>query len=568
MGKAYAVIDTSGKILYESPGFVRSNAYEAAQMSQGTALYISGEDSLSQENERLKEQLKQAEAANSAKETFLSNMSHDIRTPMNAIVGMTTLAQKHIDEKVRVADALNKIETASSHLLSLISDVLDTSRLNTGRMKLASERFSLSDLLHDITIIVRPLADQKHHAWQLIANDIEVESFYGDPLRLRQVIVNIVNNAIKYTEDGGRVTLQVSEKTDGNLCHLIFVCQDNGIGMSQEFVQRIFEPFERVNNSTVSRIEGTGLGMSIVKKLVDAMGGEVSVESALGAGTTVTVSVPLIYERLQPNASRLRGSQILIIEADEKLRLLYERYLKDLEAKPMLVANATEALSALTDAGYRGETFALAVIGQKQSDGSRALDVAAYLHHAYPQLPLLLANEENWERIEYEANRCGVRGFLALPFFRKSLITGLISVMDENHESLGGPAMPDLTGRHILLVEDNLINTEIAREILSMTNAEIDTAENGQQALDRYTASGAGYYQLILMDIQMPIMDGYTAARAIRASGQADALQIPIYAMTANTFAEDIARAAAAGMNGHIAKPIDIQALMQVLRAL
>ena len=234
----------------------------------------------------------------------------------------------------------------------------------------------------------------------------------------------------------------------------------------------------------------------------------------------------------------------------------------------MLVANATEALSALTEAGYRGETFALAVIGQKQSDGSRALDVAAYLHHAYPQLPLLLANEENWERIEYEANRCGVRGFLALPFFRKSLITGLISVMDENHESLGGPAMPDLTGRHILLVEDNLINTEIAREILSMTNAEIDTAENGQQALDRYTASGAGYYQLILMDIQMPIMDGYTAARAIRASGQADALQIPIYAMTANTFAEDIARAAAAGMNGHIAKPIDIQALMQVLRAL
>ncbi len=568
MGKAYAVIDASGKVLYESQGFVREEAHEAAQLSQGAALYISGEESLSQENERLKEQLKEAEASITAKEVFLSNMSHDIRTPMNAIVGMTALAQKHIDEKVRVADALNKIETASGHLLSLINDVLDTSRLNSGRMKLSSDRFSLSDLLHEITIIVRPLADQKHHTWQLIADDIEKESFYGDPLRLRQVIVNIVNNSIKYTEDGGCVTLRVSEKLDGDLCRLIFVCEDNGVGMSQEFLKRVFEPFERVQNSTASRIEGTGLGMSIVKKLVDAMGGEVNVKSALGVGTTVMVSVPLPYDRVQPDGGPLRGRQILIIEADEKLRTLYGRYLNDLEAKPVLVGNAAEALSALTEAAYRGEDFALAVIGSKQSDGSRALDVAAYLHRAHPQLPLLLANEEKWERIEYEANRCGVRRFLALPFFRKSLTAGLLAALEEEGESSGGPGVPDLTGKRILLVEDNPINTEIAREILSMTNAEIETAENGQLAVDRYTDAEAGYYQLILMDVQMPVMDGYAATRAIRASGQPDASQIPIYAMTANTFAEDVARAAAAGMNGHIAKPIDIQALMQVLRTL
>ncbi len=568
MGKAYAVIDASGKILYESQGFVRDGSLEAAQLSQGMTLYISGDDPLLQENERLKEQLKQAEAANTAKEVFLSNMSHDIRTPMNAIVGMTALAQKHIDEKVRVADALSKIETASGHLLSLINDVLDTSRLNSGRMKLSSDRFSLSDLLHEITIIVRPLADQKHHTWQLIADDIEMESFYGDALQLRQIIVNIVNNAIKYTEDGGRVTLRVSEKLDGDLCRLNFECEDNGVGMSPDFLKRVFEPFERVNNSTVSRIEGTGLGMSIVKKLVDAMGGDVSVQSTLGVGTTVTVSVPLPYERVQPDGGRLRGRQILIIEADEKLRTLYNRYLNDLEAKPVLVGTAAEALSALTEAAYRGDEFALAVIGSKQSDDSRALDVAAYLHRAYPQLPLLLANEESWERIEYEANRCGIRRFLALPFFRKSLTAGLLSALYEEQESSGSQSVPDLAGQRILLVEDNPINTEIAREILSMTNAEIDTAENGQQALDCYTGKEAGYYRLILMDIQMPVMDGYAATRAIRATGRADASQIPIYAMTANTFAEDIARAAATGMNGHIAKPIDIQALMQVLRTL
>ena len=312
-------------------------------------------ESLRLENEALRRQLQEAQNENQAKETFLSNMSHDIRTPMNAIVGMTALAKKHIDEKARVSDALDKIEVASGHLLGLINDVLDMSRINSGRMQLSAQRFSLSDLLHDVLTIVRPQAEQKDHALHFGIGEILYESLYGDELRLRQVCVNIVNNAVKYTPAGGQIDLHVHQEMAGERCALIFVCRDNGIGMTEEFLQRIFVPFERVNSSTISKIEGTGLGMSIVKKIVEAMEGEIGIQSQPGQGTTVTIRVPLRYETLQINTDALTTKRLLIIEADPEIQATYRRYLSEAKLRFTLVPSAPEALGALTDGDYHGE---------------------------------------------------------------------------------------------------------------------------------------------------------------------------------------------------------------------
>ena len=568
MARAYAVIGgAGGQILYRSAGFDPNAVTERVALSGGTQLWISGQDDLARTNLELARLLEEAQAANAAKESFLSSMSHDIRTPMNAIIGMTALAKKHIDEKPRVADALGKIEVASSHLLSLINEVLDMSRINSGRMVLSEDLFSLSDLLHDTLTIVRPQAEQKHHALRFRAGDIACESLYGDALRLRQIYVNIINNSVKYTNDGGTITVTVSQnrREDGR-CALIFRCEDNGIGMSREFLSRVFEPFERVASSTNSKIEGTGLGMSIVKKLVDAMGGTIAIESELGRGTVVTVTVPMRWEPLQVNDSALKDKRLLIIEADEIAQGIYRKYLDEFSLRYQIVTNSAEALSALTDAEFRGETFHAAIIGRAIGDSGNLFDIAAYLSKSYPSMTIVLVSEHNWNEIEYRATRSGIAAFIPVPFFRKSLINGLNAALrnTDEHDTLS--AAPDLHGKRILLVEDNFINREIACELLGMTSAQVDTAEDGQIALDKYTASPAGWYDLILMDVQMPVMDGYTATKRIRESGRADARTVKIFAMTANTFAEDIAKAREAGMDAHLAKPIDINAFMQVLR--
>ncbi len=528
-----------------------------------------GGDSLQSENERLREQLREAKEANAAKETFLSNMSHDIRTPMNAIVGMTALAKKHIDEKTRVADALNKIEVASAHLLSLINDVLDMSRINSGRLAVAEERFSLGDLLHDTLIIIRPPLEKKKHSLQFEMGEVYEENLHGDPLRLRQIFVNILSNAVKYTPDGGQLLLSVGQEPPaGGRCVLRFVCRDNGVGMTEEFLQRIFDPFERVSSSTISRIEGTGLGMSIVKKLVDAMEGEIAIESAPGHGTTVTVRIPLTFERVPLNTAALRGKRLLVIEAEEETRALYRRYLGEAGLAFTLVPSAQEAISALADADFRAESFDGVVIGRRVETSDSVFELASYLHKARPALPLLLVSDDDWSEIEYRATRSGITRFIPVPFFRSSLLNGLAEALQGSDGQEGAFGTPDLKGKHVLLAEDNFINSEIACELLGSTNAMVDTAGNGREAVERFLASAPGHYDLILMDIQMPVMDGYAAARAIRAAERADAAKVPIYAMTANTFAEDVAKAREAGMDGHIAKPIDINALMQVLRSI
>ena len=520
------------------------------------------------EIEDLRRQLEEARNENKAKEVFLSNMSHDIRTPMNAIIGMTALAKKHIDEKPRVQDALNRIETASSHLMNLLNEVLDMSRINAGKMVISQEPFSLSDLLHEIISMVQPQLERRKHNWKLELGDIEIEQFYGDVLRIKQVYVNIITNAVKYTDDGGNITVSISEKVDGSKCILSFRCRDNGIGMSKEFLSRIFIPFERVNNSTVSKIEGTGLGMSIVKSIVEAMSGTISIESEPEVGTEVCVDIPLRFEKIGIEAGNLKSKRILVMESDPKLSGRYREIFGQFGLSYEIVPSAVQALSALTEADFDGKGYDIAIIGCVLENGGSVTDVSGYLHKAKPDLCIVLVSDADWGDLEYRAVRSGVRMFIPVPFFRKSLINGLNKIAGDSRHGETDTLMPNLEDRHILLVEDNQVNQMIALEILQATKAKIDTADDGKQAVKAFESSEPGYYDIIFMDIQMPVMDGYTAASLIRASNRPDGKTVPIYAMTANTFAEDIAKARSCGMNGHIAKPIDINNVMQVLRHL
>ena len=566
MSREYAVL-SGQEILFRTEGFDAASVTETVPLSDGKTLLIAGEDPGRGE---LLDRLREAEESIRAKELFLSNMSHDMRTPMNAIMGMTTLAIKHIDEKARVADALGKIETASGHLLSLINNVLDMSRINSGRMCIDEQVFSLGDLLHDLCIIVKPLIEQKKHDFLLDTDGVLTEAYRGDALRLRQVFVNIISNAAKYTPEGGRIVCSVSDEdcappVSGRRT-LVFRCADNGIGMSEDFLRRIYDPFERVSSTTVSKIEGTGLGMSIVKRIIDVMGGTIAIESAPGKGTEVLIRIPLPAEENRTTPAVLAGKRFLILEATERLAERFRRYFTEDGIAFTLVSSASEALSAMADADVAGEPYDGAVIGQSLSEAGDRLDVAAYLSKAARNLPLVLAGEDNWPDIEYHAERCGIRSFIPVPFFRQTLEEILAAAVSDGGGEGGGSEFPDLTGRRLLLAEDNLINREIALEILGMTGAEVDAAENGEEAVRLFEQSEPGTYSLILMDVQMPVMNGYEATGKIRALSRSDAGSVPIYAMTANTFAEDVARAREAGMNGHIAKPIDINALMQVLR--
>ena len=563
MAKEYAIRRKgTNDILYQSDGFDMAEIRERYDLSEDTELLITWNVETIGE---LKKQLAAAEDANKAKEVFLSNMSHDIRTPMNAIIGMTALAKKHIDEKNRVLDSLNKIDTASSHLLSLINEVLDMSRINSGKMTISEEMFSLSDLLHDTLAIVRPQAQGKGHHFVFRTENIAVEGLYGDALRLRQIMVNIINNSIKYTNEGGEISVTVSEEIRKDLCYFRFVCSDNGAGMSEDFLKKIFDPFERASSSTMSGIEGTGLGMSIVQKLVKAMNGEILIDSRLQEGTTVTITIPMRYERLKISADALKGKRFLIIEADRQLQETYRRYLSEFSVDCHIVEDSSEAVSAFSDEEFKGERYDALIIGRQIGPDGSIYDIASYFHKADSGLKIILISDDSWDEIEYRATRSGISRFIPLPVFRKTLINSLNEALDPHSESAGTSAV-DLSGKHILLVEDNMINREIAKEILRTTNAAIDTAENGKEGVETYLSSKEDYYDIILMDIQMPVMDGYEAARQIRSSGREDANKVRIYAMTANTFVEDIARAKEAGMDGHIAKPIDVSRLMNTLK--
>ena len=535
-------------------------------MGDDLILLISGEEEQEKLIDELNTRLEEAESANIAKETFLSNMSHDIRTPMNAIIGLTALAKKHIDEKSRLLDSLNKIETASSHLLSLINEVLDMSRINSGKMTIARELFSLSDLLHDIMTITNPQMQQKGHTFIFETDNISYESLYGDIQRLRQIYVNIINNSVKYTEHGGKIRVSISEETKDDKCILIFRCVDNGVGMSEEFVKKIFEPFERASNSTMSGIEGTGLGMSIVQKLIEAMDGEIIVKSKVGEGTDITISIPLDYKTMDIEYQAIEGKRFLIAMNDEETVNRLKTYLSEFNVHFDEANDFSSAIDALTNADFNDIRYDGFLLGHIDDSRGDTFDLANYLHRSFPDVEMVLISDDNWDQIEYQANRSGIQHFIPVPLFRKTLINALNKLTKDNDSDLLSAGSTDLSDKNILLVEDNFINREIASELLKGANASVETAKNGKEALEKFISSPLNYYNVILMDIQMPIMDGYTATTEIRNLDREDAKTIHIYAMSANIFAEDIAKALETGMNGHIAKPIDVHKLMQTLK--
>ncbi len=532
---------------------------------------------LEQINAALEEALEAAKAANQAKSVFLSNMSHDIRTPMNAIVGMTSIALSHIDEKARVQDCLLKIKTASMHLMSLVNDVLDMSRIDSGRLALNEEEFSLADLFHDIAVIVRPQAEQKNQMLQIDIGQILEENLIGDSLRLRQIMVNIIGNAVKYTQEDGEIKVQIRQyiqkdaADEGKKDTLIleFVCADNGIGMSKEFLDRIFVPFERVNNSTISKIEGTGLGMAIVKSLVDRMNGQISVDSKEGAGSRFVIQIPVtVADQSRRAISLPEGKTVLMAESRDTRVGQIEEYLKECGLTLVQVRSGLEAVTWLTEAQYENHMPCAMLLGQELSD-MPVLELASHVRQlAGRDFPILLVSEEDWAQLEYRASRAGVNAFVPCPLFKSRLLETLSELIAHKAgtEEMTAGASEDFGQYRVLLVEDIELNQEIAVEMLSVTGVQVEVADNGKEALDKFERSPEGWYDIIFMDIQMPVMDGYEASKRIRALPRKDAESVWIVAMTANAFVEDIRLSRDAGMNEHCSKPVDPERLQEILR--
>lgn len=518
-----------------------------------------------------------AEKANQAKSSFLSSMSHDIRTPMNAIMGMTSIGLSHIDEKARVQDCLNKIQTASMHLMSLVNDVLDMSHIDSNRLTLSEEAFSLADLIHDISVIVRPQAARKDQQMEIGIEKIEEEELIGDQLHLRQILVNIIGNAVKYTPEGGRIEILFSqypfeacetEEAAPKKVWFYFACRDNGIGMSEDFLKRIFVPFERVHNEITSKIEGTGLGMSIVKNLVERMDGEITVESKEGEGSCFTVKIPVAVCAQEGKMRELpAGEAVLVAEGRKDRAEQIARYLKGAGLVPVCLSTGAQAVTWLTEAHFEERMPCAMLIGEELAD-TPVLNLVSHVRQlAGREFPIALVSEEDWAQLEYRAVRAGVNAFIPCPLFKSRLLDTIAKLTGEGDSDIGeaGHQKQDYSKYHILLVEDNELNQEIAMELLSTSGAQVEAADNGAQAVEKFEQSPDGYFDLIFMDIHMPVMDGYEAARRIRQMDRNDAGHVWIVAMTADAFVEDVRQAKEAGMDEHISKPVEPGRLQDIL---
>ncbi len=523
----------------------------------------------------LQDALEAANRASAAKSDFMSKMSHDIRTPMNAIIGMTAIAAAHAENPDRVRDALSKISSSSRHLLGLINEVLDMSKVESGTISLAEEEFSLSDLLNSMLLMIQSQIQAHKHRLQVHIQDIQHENVIGDSLRIQQVFLNLMSNAIKYTPDGGEINFTVREQavtTRSTGCYE-FIVEDNGIGMSEEYLAHIFEPFSRAEDLRTSKIQGTGLGMAITQNIVHMMNGNITVESQLGKGSKFTVTIYLrLQEEQDIDTSELVDLSVLVVDDDDCACQSLCTMLDEIGMRSEGCTSGQDAVAAVQRALNTALPFYAAILDWKMP-GMDGLDTARAIKRLVGDtLPIIILSAYDWSDIELEARAAGVDAFLSKPVFKSGLIRMFKSLRNETPEdpSQTSPLEPllqnDFSGRRVLLVEDNDLNREIAREVLEMAGLTVEEAENGQIAVDLFSASKAGYYNLILMDIQMPIMNGYDAAAAIRSLKHPDALRVPILAMTANAFVEDIQAAKAAGMNEHLAKPIDFETLSSALK--
>ena len=524
-----------------------------------------------EQKEQLSHALAAAQQASKAKSTFLSSMSHDIRTPMNAIIGFTALAQTHLDNPTQVQDYLAKINTSSTHLLSLINDILDMSRIESGTVKLDEKPVHIPDLLHDLRTMIQGLVNSKNLNLYIDTQDVVNEDVITDKLRLNQILLNIVSNAIKFTQPGGDIIIRLIEKDSGvkNRTTYELSVKDNGIGMSREFQEHIFETFTRERSATVSGIQGTGLGMAITKNIVDMMGGEIHVESEEGKGSlfTVTLNLRLANEPVK-NAPipDLLGARALVVDDDINTCRSVSKMLRDIQMRPDWTASGKEAIIRAQDAADMKDEYKVYIIDYLMPDMNGIETVRRIRKVIREDIPIIVLTAYDWADFEHEAREAGVTAFVSKPIFMSELRNILTqpTILEANKKENKEKAH-DYSGKRILLVEDNSLNREIATALLEETGAVVDGVSDGDLAVAAMNEASADKYDLILMDIQMPRMDGYTATREIRTLPDNKKANIPIVAMTANAFEEDRQKAFASGMNGHIIKPVSIESIAAVL---
>lgn len=514
---------------------------------------------------------KDAVKANKAKSEFLSSMSHDIRTPMNGIVGMTAIAMANIDNPERVKDCLAKITLSSRHLLGLINDVLDMSKIESGKLTLNMNQISLRETMDSIVNIVQPQIKERQQHFDIFIQKVITEEVHCDSVRLNQILINLLSNALKFTPEGGRINVYLRQEPspvgeDYVRCH--FRVKDNGVGMTEEFQKKIFDTFTREEKAQVDKIEGTGLGMAITKAIVDTMKGSIEVQSAPGKGTEFHITLDLEKADVKVEDMKLPPWRMLVVDNNEELCQSAALSLKEIGIDAQWVADGKTAVEVAKKCHNEQNSFEIVLLDWKMP-GMDGLHTAREMRkHLGENVPILIISAYDWSEIEDEATEAGIQGFISKPLFKSNLFLGLRRYMlDESakEEKEESKIHNSFFGKRILLAEDNDLNWEIAEDLLSDVGFELDRAENGKMCIEKFEQSAQGYYDVVLMDIRMPIMNGYDAAKGIRALARPDA-KLPIIAMTADAFSDDIQRCLDCGMNEHVAKPIDVNRLTQILK--
>lgn len=520
-----------------------------------------------QRRQALQYALDNAKAANEAKSQFLSNMSHDIRTPMNAIVGMTTIALSHLDDRERVMECLQKITLSSRHLLSLINDILDMSKIENGKLAIHEEIFNFAELVSDVAELLSLEARAHQLEMDVHMEFLQNEQVFGDALRIRQIFINIISNAIKYTPAGGRISVEIKQENSSRRGYqrYIFRCADNGVGMEAEFLEKLFQPFERAREVERDRIAGTGLGMAITKNLVDLMNGDIIAKSTPKEGSVFTVTLPLrVREEHDELSKKWQGIRSLLADDDRQLCGEAAKLLEEMGLRAQFVTDGASAVQKVREAKDTPDPFGFIIVDWKMPDMDGVETVSRIRKEIGTEVPIVVLTSYDWEEIEYEAREAGVTAFMSKPLYR-SRVCSLLNSLDEKEGSLPAAEQPDYTGKRILLVEDNELNREIAGMLLEEMGIRTEEAFDGKDAVEKVSGAKEGYYDLIFMDIQMPGMDGYEATRAIRTMEREDVRKLPIVAMTANAFDEDVRSALRSGMDDHLSKPIDMEALKHIL---
>ena len=508
--------------------------------------------------------------ANKAKSEFLANMSHDIRTPMNAIVGMTAIATAHMDDRKQVENCLRKITLSSKHLLGLINDVLDMSKIESGKLTLTTEQISLKEVVEGIVNIMQPQVKTKKQTFDIHVENILTENVWCDGIRLNQVLLNLLSNATKYTPEGGSIQLSLSEEKSPkgeNYVRIYIKVKDNGIGMSPEFLKRIYESYSRADGARIHKTEGAGLGMAITKYIVDAMEGTIDIQSEPDKGTEFLLMFDFEKAAAMEMDMVLPAWNMLVVDDDELLCETAIDALKSIGIKAEWTLSGEKAIELVNERHKKREDYQIILLDWKLP-GMNGIQVAKEIRsNLGDEVPILLISAYDWSEFEAEAREAGISGFISKPLFKSTLYHALCQYMDvgTEHEHTLNQNI-DLSGRRILLAEDNELNWEVAKELLTDLGVELDWAEDGRICLDKFQKSSEGYYDIILMDIRMPHMTGYEATKAIRGLNHPDALSIPIIAMSADAFSDDIQRCLEFGMNAHIAKPIDIVEVSRLLK--